>query len=815
MTIIDVLAALEKGAYPTNEQLLAIINHLLSSTLLSTDPSAAHAAAAAKAPEASPVLDRRKLSPETLDLLDEFSGLLKAIALLIKERNPHEAVQEALWRSRGAAKASDSGLMKIQDDKGKKAVQGLIESTREEKKAKIDVKQARKAVRKAQKQAGGPVKELNDVNANSTHASVHLRTVLRLILVQPTFRHVVSDVFFYLEATLEGTARATFEIAQEDLGQVSSALGKKDGIDSGVLQHAIERGEAAPLDEARLVQQAFKEKRSYTEDTLRLERIVPQQDGGIQVGPVDPEQAAKKAQKAQMTATEKAAEQLAMAQQSLTSAKEETRHLHSPAKCAVDQIQSSKNEVFAEVNGQALEAEENAGGINERAHLNIQNGSLPPDLFDAVQLATVSGIRVGQDTLGKRGEMLKLANTGKDEFVKNAKENWTPERRKRLFTRFRKLFADLQAQPDYRESIIFFIEFIEKLVPVPAEAATASSMETKTELVKRKLDAALGENNKPILEFLDNFAEGQSLLAVLQNTYELAADTIDDSKSQNAAGRTAQSFWRMVNEYMRDLLLKEGYALSSQAEIDGKAIKKHFDELSQEYKRNVVIVISGVAKFAHAIQQDKCLKAISMHATKFAKQLVIGKQGSGLPSKAIWNDMRRVILPFVFHRVGAVPIPRVRYLHPDFDVAVENVALQLKQLLPDTFDLNIKNDFHVDFRKIKESSHAHQLKIKIKGMGIRVHKLDFAFQWKKGIRFLDKGIGDLNIDGFGLSMYIDVPNDRSKHFFVVKKVKTKLNTLSLKVHQTNHRVLHAFTNSLVNNYLTNAFFHLLWYHTWT
>ena len=197
-------------------------------------------------------------------------------------------------------------------------------------------------------------------------------------------------------------------------------------------------------------------------------------------------------------------------------------------------------------------------------------------------------------------------------------------------------------------------------------------------------------------------------------------------------------------------------------------------------------------------------RRIGSHAKDFAKGLVIGKKGGGLPSKAIWHDLRVVILPFLFDRVGVLPIPRLRYLHPDFEVAVENVALQLKQLLPDTFDLKVNNDFHVDFRKIKESSHAHQIKIKIKGMGIRVHKLAFAFKWKKGISFLDKGIGDLNIAGFGLSIYIDIPKDTKDHFFIVKKVKAKLSKLSLKVRETNHRILHAFASGIVDSFLTKT-----------
>ena len=612
------------------------------------------------------------------------------------------------------------------------------------------------------------------------------------MLVQPALRHVLSDLFFYLEATVEDTAGATFQTAQADLGQTNSAGQIKSDV--GVLQTAIEAGAGAALGGAKLVKEGFEEKRLLAQDALRLDGAQRMPDGTVELGAIDPAVALKKAEEAQATHADKAAEKLAIAQTLIQKAKQETKNVHAQALDAKQKIQSRKDHVLADV-------ETNAIATGTSAQATNATTSLPTQLLDAAQMATVSGMRVGNLGLVQRGEARKLAMKGKDEFIKSSKENWTPERKERMFTRARKLFADLQGQPDYRESIIFLLDTVEKLVPVPTEAKQPGK-EARTEFVKRKLNAALGETAEPIIQFLDNFAGGNSLRGVLETASDLAADTIDDTDAKNATGLTIQSFWRRTDQYVRALLLKEGYALSTQAELDAREIRKAYEGLSRDYKQKVIKVISGIASFTHAFQRDNVLREITKHAKAFAKRLVIGKKGSGIPSKAIWNDLRRVILPYAFDRVGVLPIPRIRYIHPDFEVTVENIALQLKQLLPDTFDLKLNNDFHVDFHKVKESTHSHQIKLKIKGMGIRVHKLAFSFLWKKGIRFLDKGVGDLNIDGFGLSIYLDVPKDTSKHFFTVRKVNAKLKTLSLKVRESNHRILHAFANGMVNSFLT-------------
>lgn len=94
------------------------------------------------------------------------------------------------------------------------------------------------------------------------------------------------------------------------------------------------------------------------------------------------------------------------------------------------------------------------------------------------------------------------------------------------------------------------------------------------------------------------------------------------------------------------------------------------------------------------------------------------------------------------------------------------------------------------------------LKIKIKGMSIRIYKLAFALTTRMGFNFHDHGIADLLIANFGLSIYIDVPKDPGPHYFIVKKVNAKLGTLKLQIHKSNHRILHAMAGNLINSFMT-------------
>ena len=165
MTIIDVLAALEEGAFPTNEQLLAFLNSIRQSPLLSDRTAEEQARLeASKGPkEAKPFLDRRALSDETVGVIDELGGLLDALSKLIEERNPNEEIQEALWRSRGAARAALVGLTEVKKEGGKKVANALLQDGKDKRKKEKEEKQAKKLAKKGK--GNTAVKKMNQVRA--------------------------------------------------------------------------------------------------------------------------------------------------------------------------------------------------------------------------------------------------------------------------------------------------------------------------------------------------------------------------------------------------------------------------------------------------------------------------------------------------------------------------------------------------------------------------------------------------------------------------------------------------------------------------
>lgn len=465
-------------------------------------------------------------------------------------------------------------------------------------------------------------------------------------------------------------------------------------------------------------------------------------------------------------------------------------------------------EVLAALSGRDGEAPRIAENHSEIESVNVDALLSPTDLLDAAQMIAVAnkqfGLVSGETRKNVTQSTINIAQS-------NIKKAWTKERQERLVLRSRKLIVDCQVNNDYKSAVEWFLERIETY---------ASAIQQKVELPSSSLDSALSSAFEPFIQLLENvsidkreekkdsryifplelilyisqFAAGRSLRSILETAKTLSSGAKDDPE--------IQSFWKDVDHYARRCLVEEGYVLTKEAERGAHDLVKRFHSLKESYKINIVKLISESASFAQAITQDELLRAFIKSTKNVIADLTFAKEGTRIPPQALLRDLRDYILPPLLDKFGVIPVPRIRYLHPDFDLVIENIAINLKSLLPDTFDFQMTNDIHVDFHKVKSSSHEHSFKIKLKGMSIRVYKLAYAVTTKMGIKFHDHGIADLQIADFGVTIYIDVPKDPGPHYFIVKKVKAKLGKLQLKIYQSNHRILHALASSLVNSYLT-------------
>lgn len=421
---------------------------------------------------------------------------------------------------------------------------------------------------------------------------------------------------------------------------------------------------------------------------------------------------------------------------------------------------------------------------------------------DTLQLLTVDGL-LARATALKADVLPELANT----TTANAKRIWKDEGQQRVLQRIRQLLVDVQKTPSTQQSLLWAVGNIER--------AGLYFVETSKQVSDRVEGGVTTASVVPhIVSLLENFLGNGNVREMLRLTRRLSIGFHEDEALHKLVTSTRTFVYRCVQE--------EGWALTTECETEFYTLLDGFKSLRSEWQSDLRRLLTLVGAGLTSLRTDPILLSIVKSFKKLVSDLTLGQSFLFLPSKASLHEIFHSILPSIFTK-SVLPIPRIKYTHPDFVLVLENIAISLRDLIPDVFEFKVQNDFHVDFQRVKRKKrktskrnttgddktfeHAHSFKIKIKGLGLRVHKVAFAVDLLKGIKLHDKGILDLNIQDVGASIYIDIPRDASSkvetsHCFRVRRVRTRLGKLSVKVRQSNHAILHKLAEGLVDGAVT-------------
>lgn len=793
MTLVDVAAALQEGSLPTNPQLLAFLQAIHRSTSLN--------------PPAATTLSKEK----TRSLLsDDVKELIEALCLLVQDKNGTEEIQSLIWIARGQKlnlgvpeERSDD----VPQEQRRESTEATVTSgtTSQERKEERRRKAAKKLDdAKLQAKLAGA----RSVQTGRTAAS-HLFTLGRLLLVQPELRHLFSDLLLLGVEVMDQTVSDTLgEDARKDLGQVVDAhRGTVEGIIASAKDH---RGPNGPLNGAAmasrlreqatdlLARQGQTVTSSLTQDFAQRFDAMPAQAPNLMA------LKDRLVRTTELLQRKRRGEAIDMELPSLDEIRlllteELARGLEIPT-----ELRSLMNGSTDAVGPNCLASYTSTPPAAGNGHDPVSDGSdlsthstpkalSRSDIMDMLQLVGVDTALAQVNTIQCTLKSARLraddvARKAKAEGLKNAKLAWQNQGQQRALARFRKLLVDVQSAETSREAFLWFLERFEAAarylahvsIDVPGRA---------TEFAEEAL-RSLG----PIASLLGRFAGGVAIKEIAQLLRHLSIGYREDPE--------LRGFLADCDAFLRRCATEPGYVMDPACESQGHELKIRLQTSGVEYRADLQRLIQLLRTFFTAAPRDPVLLALKSSVSHLARDLTMGRQYFYLPSKQIWHDLINDILPPIFNK-ATFPIPRVKYTHPDFVLVLENLAVSLEELIPDFIDFKMTNDLHLDVKQLRSSTHCHRIKLKIKGMSLRVHKVAFAVDVLKGMTFHDKGIVDLFIKDVGLSIVLDIPKETGQdHFFLVHKVKGKLGRLQVAVRQSNHSILHKIAEGLIDSKLT-------------
>jgi len=292
---------------------------------------------------------------------------------------------------------------------------------------------------------------------------------------------------------------------------------------------------------------------------------------------------------------------------------------------------------------------------------------------------------------------------------------------------------------------------------------------------------------------IERFANSTSTDDLFDSLNQIYRDADRDPELKN--------WFKSANRLLRKTLQEQGYILQDTATDDWNDLIDQGRFLFRERYRDHTDRIFGEIKFlADQFDQDPQNKAFGDAVQKLFLDLGNDESGKATFKPHLIKDLTEVILPAIFEHTRYVPIPRIEVSDPTIDVVVENLVIESDNLFPNVFEFGSDNYWRVgrkNFTNKKEN------KVMISGSGCQMDLRDVAYYIKRKQGFpsiTDKGVMDIFLGGEGFSFKIAARNaqksDRT-HFVAVDKVDVSIKNLSVKVKQSNHKLLFAIAKPLV------------------
>ncbi|KAJ2922652.1 hypothetical protein H1R20_g14446, partial [Candolleomyces eurysporus] len=387
---------------------------------------------------------------------------------------------------------------------------------------------------------------------------------------------------------------------------------------------------------------------------------------------------------------------------------------------------------------------------------------------------------------------LTKISMGRKKFF--SEEYFPEERRDQFIFRLKKVIIECQKHSDYQESMRWLLDFFDEYVEHGKTTGTSVQgvIDKTSGPQNHKLNLALSE----LRTLLERFANNTSLSLIIDPINVL----IDDGRRDPEL----REWFSKLNTYVRRVLLEPGYILEPACDTEGHRLvreegKRFYgtgrgDEPEGKYKGHFDSFWDGAKRWGGALGEDPLNKRFGDDWARLTKDLLFDSEGHLKFKPDLWNDIRRVIAPQLIQQVGYVPIPRIEYTDDSFDLVVENLILQGRNLLPNIVEIEAKNWVKFSpYDSIKDDRH-HKISFTLSQIQADMRDVAFYYRKKHGIpRIKDSGLADVLLGGSGLTVHVTLvsspPSDKSS-VFRVHDVNVKIDSLKFSIRDSKHDLLY-------------------------
>lgn len=364
-------------------------------------------------------------------------------------------------------------------------------------------------------------------------------------------------------------------------------------------------------------------------------------------------------------------------------------------------------------------------------------------------------------------------------------EYFPEERRDQFIFRLKKVILECQKHEDYQASMRWLLNYLEEYVQHGKTATNVASEKAKTEIPTHEAHP-IKRATFELRTLLERFANNKTMDGIFSAMDAL----IDDSRRDEEL----RVWFRSVDTYMRKVLLQPGYVLEPDCDNQARALResgRRFYDV--KYKGHFDNLFSEIGGWFKAMGEDPLNQRFGDDWARLTKDLLFDSEGALKFKPQLWNDVRHVVMPTLLQQIGYIPIPRIEYTDDSFDLVVENLTLQGRNLLPNIVALDVHNFVKFSpYDSIKDENH-HKISFTLSHMQADMRDVAFYYHKKTGLpKMKDSGLADVLVGGEGVSASVTLSSttkDKSS-VFRVDDVTVKVDSLKFSIRDSKHDFLY-------------------------
>jgi hypothetical protein len=165
-------------------------------------------------------------------------------------------------------------------------------------------------------------------------------------------------------------------------------------------------------------------------------------------------------------------------------------------------------------------------------------------------------------------------------------------------------------------------------------------------------------------------------------------DALDQIYHDAEKDEELRDWFKTVDVYIRRCLREQGYIMQPIAMDDFDTLYDHGRHLLRgKYRSHTDHILDEMKFFGNQFDDDPMNRQFRASIERLFQDLGNDESGSVTWKPHLLKDVTSVILPEVLQKLYYVPIPRMEYSDPRFDIIIENLVVESDNLVPNILEL--------------------------------------------------------------------------------------------------------------------------------